>query len=147
MTGSLHSVLKDSRGVAAIEFCLTLPVLLLLTLGAYDVSRMVTQRLEYQQAVAEAAGLVLANPPQGSNYSWITGALTKATGLPVSNFTVSRETRCDGTVVTTSACANASAEVSRYFTITVRASYVPMWSHFGMNRAVNMTVTRTIRYQ
>src|SRR3546814_4004783 len=47
---SLSGTLPDRRGVAAIELAFTLPVLTFLSLGAFDVARMLSAQIDYQQA-------------------------------------------------------------------------------------------------
>src|SRR3546814_10220471 len=60
---SLSGTLPDRRGVAAIELAFTLPVLTFLSLGAFDVARMLSAQIDYPQAAAEVASLALARPP------------------------------------------------------------------------------------
>lgn len=143
---TLLCFLRREDGVAAIEFCLVLPMLLLMTVGAYDVSRLIAARMDYQQALSEAAGLAMAQPPQDTNDTLI-NAVAAAASVPATSVTVTRETRCNNVPVTTAACPNPSDERSRFFSITVRGSFRPMWTHFAIKTTVPITINRTIRYQ
>ena len=135
-------------GVAAIEFCLTLPIMLALTFGVYDVSRMIAARIDFQQAVTEGAGLAIAQPPQINTGSIVT-AVAAAAKVPANQVTVSVQLRCNDVVkpAGTQACASPNEERARYVNISVRGSFVPTWTHFAVNRTVNMRVTRSIRVQ
>src|SRR3546814_12401319 len=77
---SLSGTLPDRRGVAAIELAFTLPVLTFLSLGAFDVARMLSAQIDYQQAAAEVASLALARPPQ-SDTAYLQQAAMSASGL------------------------------------------------------------------
>src|SRR3546814_7414177 len=88
--------LPDRRGVAAIELAFTLPVLTFLSLGAFDVARMLSAQIDYQQAAAEVASLALARPPQ-SDTAYLKQAAMSASGLTEDKVTVATSLTCNGT--------------------------------------------------
>src|SRR3546814_20687167 len=88
--------LPDRRGVAAIELAFTLPVLTFLSLGAFDVARMLSAQIDYQQAAAEVASLALARPPQ-SDTAYLTQAALSASGLTEAKVAVDTSRTCTGT--------------------------------------------------
>lgn len=135
-------------GVAAIEFCLTLPIMLALTFGVYDVSRMISARLDFQQAVTEGAGLAIAQPPQITTAP-IAAAVASAAKVPLSQVAVSVRLRCNDVemAVGTLTCASPDDERARFVNISVRGSFVPTWTHFALDRTINMRVARTVRVQ
>lgn len=53
---------KDQRGVAAIEFAIIGPVLLVMTIGAVDIGRMFYTRQGLEYATEEAARYYMLNP-------------------------------------------------------------------------------------
>ena len=134
-------------GVAAIEFCLTLPILRLLTFGAFDVSRMIAARIDYQQAVTETAGLAIAQPPRSNNFDYLISAATAAAHVPAGSVAIARELRCSGAVTSAVTCPSVSDERAWYVSITISANYVPFWSHFAIRRTVPLRVSRTVRVQ
>lgn len=135
-------------GVAAIEFCLTLPIMLALTFGVYDVSRMISARLDFQQAVTEGAGLAIAQPPQITTAP-IAAAVASAAKVPLSQVAVSVRLRCNDVemAVGTLTCASPDDERARFVNISVRGAFVPTWTHFALDRTINMRVARTVRVQ
>ena len=144
----IGSLASHQDGVAAIEFCLTLPIVLALTFGVYDVSRMISARIDYQQAVSEGAGLAIAQPPQITTAP-IVAAVASAAKVPTSQVSVGVELRCNDVTMPagTTACASADDERARFVNISVRADFVPTWTHFALDRTINMRVTRTVRVQ
>ncbi len=142
--GSLFGIWRREDGVAAIEFCLTMPVLLLFTLGVYDVSQLVAKRLDYQQAVAEVTGLVIAQPPR-SDFSQYIDVAAAAAAVPRSAVSITREVRCNNVVITGIMCPSSAEERAIYITIAVSGSYVPAWTHFGIDGALPIRISRTVR--
>lgn len=137
-------VLADQRGLAVIELAMTLPVLTMLSIGAFDVSRMIATQIDYQQAAAEVASLAIARPPQ-SDTAYLKTAAAAASGLNEADITVTTKITCNG-VDSNANCASGQ-EQARYVTLTMNGQYVPVWTHFGIDDTVNLTVTRVVRYQ
>ena len=146
MTLALAVRIRDSRdGVAAIEFCLTLPVLLLMTLGVFDVSQVITRRLDYQQAAAETIGLALAQPPQATgSLAYLRSAASASAGVPLANVTVTRQVRCNNVDTMNSACALAT-DFALYVNVSITGTYTPIWGHFAVDREIAMRFDRTVR--
>ena len=64
MIRALALLVRDDRGSMAIETAFVAPVLLLLSLGGFEVSQMVAGQTELQSAAAEAAAVVRAVAPE-----------------------------------------------------------------------------------
>lgn len=145
----LRRLRSDQRGLALVEFALSLPVLTALSIGTYDASRLVIQRLELQQASTEMASLIMANPPDSSSDTdYIKTAAASASGLATSKISVAVTLQCNGTVAAsgTTKCATGE-EQARYVTLVLTGTYTPKWTAFGIGRTVSLPVTRVIRIQ
>lgn len=140
----LAARLRDDSGVAVIELGIALPVLSLLAIGTFDVSRMVAQRIDYQQALAEVATLALARPPQ-SDTAYLRSAVATAAEVDASQVNVATSLYCDG--VLSDVVCTTGQEQARYVSLTVNGGYTPLWTSFGVGGRVPMTVTRTLRIQ
>ena len=77
MSGLLHRLLRDSQGVAAIETALVAPVLILLSLGSFQISQMVARQHELSNGADEAAamgaalfGRDLSRPSEVQHRAW-----------------------------------------------------------------------------
>ena len=66
MTMFIAYLRRDARGSVAIETAIVAPVLVLLALGTFDVSQMVSRQDDLQSAAAEAEAIVQASPPKDS---------------------------------------------------------------------------------
>ena len=138
---------RDSRGLAAMELGLALPVLTALGVGAIVGTRMVAQRIDYQQAAAEVASLALARAPASTgDTAYLKSAVVAASGLSGDKVTVSMTLTCDGTLSASSTCAS-SQEQARFVSLRLAGSYTPLWTAFGVGGPVPMVVTRTVRIQ
>src|SRR3546814_14763109 len=69
--------------------------LTMLSIGAFDVSRMIATQIDYQQAAAEVASLAIARPPQ-SDTAYLKTAAASASGLDEEDITVTTKITCDG---------------------------------------------------
>ena len=55
---------RDQQGTMVIETAIVAPVLVLMALGAFQVSQLVARQLELESAATEAAAIALAAPPE-----------------------------------------------------------------------------------
>ena len=61
MTGKLKNLIRESKGIAAIEVALVLPVLLLLYFGLFEITNLVTLNRKVTYAASVVADLVAQN--------------------------------------------------------------------------------------
>lgn len=145
---SLRALRRDARATMVVEAAFVLPILCALCFGAFDVSRMVARNAELQNAMAEAAAIVLAHPPQQqADIDAIESVVEASTGLAADQVTVARRFRCgaDPALVTTQTACGGGATVSSYLQITAADTYTPQWVGFGVGGPVALSVTRTVQ--
>ena len=136
----------ETRGTMVIETAIVAPVLVMMSLGAFDASRMVARQNELQQAVAEAGQIALASKPDTqAKRDTIKSIIRTSTGLAASNVTVTNEYRCNATAtrVATNTCAGGDT-VTTYLKIVVTDTYTPVWNDFGIGSALNYSLTRMV---
>lgn len=145
---SLRALRRDACGTMVVEAAFVLPILCALCFGAFEVSRMVARNAELQSAMGEAAGIVLAHPPQEqAEIDAIESIVEASTGLAADKVTVARRFRCgaDPALVTTEAACGGGVTVSSYLQITAADTYTPQWVGFGVGAPVALSVTRTVQ--
>jgi Flp pilus assembly protein TadG len=143
----LHRLARQSRGTMAIETAIVAPVLIVMSVGGFEVSSMVARQSELQSAAAEAAAIVRAVPPEDSGQrTTIRDVLKVSTGLDNQHVTVTEIYRC-GTAtayVTTDNCTSGQAK-STYIRVILQDTYTPSWTQFGVGGPISYNVERTVQ--
>ena len=97
--GSLALIGGAGLGVGAIELALVLPMMVLLLAGMIDVSRMVANRIDAEQAAILTTEYVLASRPRDDSVGTIRNIKNVAastTGNSADNINVVFSLECDG---------------------------------------------------
>jgi len=146
---------RDRRGVAAVEFALFAPVLLVLTAGVIDFSLYVGTRIELEQALRAGAQYALKDFKDSTT---ISAAVTPATDL--SSVSVSydpaTDSYCECPDGTTNACpGNASYSACStgerpglFVTLSGSTTFDPMFADLpglSSNMSVTQQVTMRVR--
>ncbi len=144
---TIRRLIRDERGTMVIETAIVTPVLVLLSLGAYQVSMMVSKQSELDSAAAEGAAIALASPPVDSaKRTTLHDILVASTGLPSGNVTVTAAYRCNAAAsYVTSACSSGQVQAT-YVKIYMTTTYTPSWTHWGIGTPVTYRVTRYVQY-
>lgn len=143
---SLIARLRDDRqGAMVIETAIVAPVLVLMSLGAYQVSGVVARQTELQSAAAEAAAIALASPPDtAAKQTVLKNVLMASTRLPTDKVAIAMRYRC-GSAITLSTTACAAGQIqSSYVRIQLNDTYTPSWTHFGVGRPITYQVKRYV---
>ncbi len=138
---------RESDGAMVIETALVAPVLVLLSLGAFQISGVIARQTELQSAASEAAAIALASPPDTSTKrATLEQVIEASSGLPTNKVTVAEAFRCGEatTYVTSSSSCNGSPYVGVYVRIDLTDTYTPAWTQFGLGSAINFNVTRYV---
>ncbi|WP_374471228.1 TadE/TadG family type IV pilus assembly protein [Phenylobacterium sp.] len=123
-----QGLVADTRGAAAVEFALVLPVLLLLLAGLVDLSRLIALQLEVRAAAQAGADYAQR---LGWNEAGVTAAVTDATAqavlaTPAPTLTVACVSAGALVPATTSACA-AGGKPGRFVTVGAAAAFAPVF--------------------
>ena len=85
----LRAAGRARDGAVVIEFALLAPMVVLMGLGAVDVSRIVARQSQLQAAVAEAGQIVLASTPDNdTKINAIKTVIANTTGIMTGNITI-----------------------------------------------------------
>jgi Flp pilus assembly protein TadG len=133
----------------AVETALVAPVLALLALGTFDVSRMVSKQEDLQSGAGEATQIVLAAANgDGVSSDTLKGIIESSLDLGDDQVTLVPKFRCDAAptlVNSAAACTDASKPVYQYVQMTLTDSYTPLWTNFGVGHTINYSVVRTVQ--
>ena len=139
-------LLRDTRGTMLIETAIVAPVLVLMSLGAFQVSTMVARQSELQSAAAEASAIALAaTPDTDAKRATLKSIIMTSSGLPSNKVTVAAARRCgtNSTFTNGNTCGTGQ-KVSTYVRINLTDTYTPAWTSFGLGSPINYNVTRYV---
>lgn len=145
---SAPALAANLSGTMAIETAIVAPVLILLSLGAFDASRMVARQSELQSAASEATSIVLASPPESAaERDTIEQVIEASTGLAADKVTLTEVFRCgtDADFVNTADSCPSHDVTSTFIRLRITDTYTPQWTHFGIGSALNYDIQRTVQ--
>ena len=162
---SFATLLRDNKGTAAIEVAVVSPVLLMMSLGGYDLASMVSRRTALQEVTAESAAIVMAAIAENDDLATlgledngtvntnntslgtIKSAAMASSGLSASHVTISKKVKCGtGTSVQSgNTTCSSGDETSTYLEIRLNGSYTPNWTNFGIGAPVPIEVARLVQ--
>ncbi|QKG71619.1 TadE/TadG family type IV pilus assembly protein [Erythrobacter mangrovi] len=148
MIARFRTLIRDRRGSVVIETAFVLPVLATLAFGGFEVSRIVARNNELQAAAAEAATVVMANPPEDqTDRDTIEAIVEASTGLATDKITMRQRFRCNADTLLVAAAASCAtgAEISEFIEIRMQDSYTPIWTSFGIGNTINFDITRRVQ--
>lgn len=136
----------DRKGAVSLETALIAPVLLSMSVGSYEASRIVARQAELQSATAEASSVALASEPTSpTRRATLKAILQTSTGLDQDHVMVDAAYRCGSTTLyATDATGCGTNLISSYVKISLTDSYSPVWTQFGIGGAVPFNVTRYV---
>lgn len=143
----LTDLRQDREGAMIIETALVAPVLVLMSLGAFQISSIVARQTELQSAAGEAAAIALASPPDtAAKRTVLKNVVMASTGLPASKVTISVAYRCDAQTSFTFRLndCNSAQVVSSFVRIRLIDTYTPAWTNFGVGSPINYNVVNHV---
>lgn len=143
----LKTLFGEAAGAMAIETAIVAPVLVLLSLGAFQASKLVARQGELQSAMGVAAGVVLASVPDNDEKrQTLKSVIATSTGLDASQIAVSEAYRCNANDVLVDAISSCTVgdKVSSYVKVNLTYVYEPIWREFGMGSDITLNVNRSI---
>lgn len=129
-----------------IETAIVTPVLVMISIGIYDTGRMFERQMFLQSAIGEATAIALAaNSGASTDVNTVKQILVQSSGLSADHIVVEKKYRCgeDTTLLDSSDTCNTSNEISTYLSVRITDHYTPMWTDFGVGRAIDFSVNRT----
>lgn len=139
---------SDDKGTMLVETALVAPALVLLCLGAFQVSGIVARQTELESAAAEAAAIALASKPDTvEERTTIKNVIVASTGLASNQVTISAAYRCGtGSSYKTAKSSCTSGQVSSYALISLSDTYTPAWTKMGIGSPITYRVRRYVLF-
>lgn len=142
----LGHLLRDKRGAMMIETAIVAPVLIMMSMGAFQISQVVARQTELQNAAAEASAIALASPPDtATKRSVLKNIIVVSTGLAADKVTISSKFRCgSATSYVDSASTCVGTKVSEFVLIQLDDTYTPVWTQWGFSEPLQFNVDRYV---
>lgn len=142
-------LLNDSRGSMAIETAIVAPVLILMSIGTFEVARMVSRQQELQSAAGEGETIALAvsQAETATSIATVRDIIAESVGLPADKVILTRFYRCnaDETLVSDKSSCASNAVVTSYLKLELRDRYTPVWTQFGVGSTLDYDVERWVQ--
>lgn len=139
----------DSRGSMTIEMAAVAPILVLMSIGVFEVSSMVSRQQELQSAASEGETIALAAAAsdEATSLDTVKEIIETSMNLGDDQVTLTRFYRCDDSDVLVSAKTDCDSEavVTSYMKLELTDRYEPVWTQFGIGSAFNYDVERMVQ--
>jgi Flp pilus assembly protein TadG len=137
---------QDERGAMLIETAIVAPVLILLSMGAFQISQVVARQSELQGAAAEALSIAIAAPPKtAQERAILKNVIVASTGLATNQVTVTDQYRCGSATTYVNASTDCiDTKVSSYVHIRLSDTYTPAWTQWGFGSPITYNVSRYV---
>jgi Flp pilus assembly protein TadG len=142
----LDRLARDERGTMMIETAIVAPLLILMSLGSFQVSQVVARQSELQAAMAEASAITLSAPPEtAADRDILKNIIVASTGLDASKVVLSEKFRCGtNSAYVASAGECATETVSTFILIELDDTYTPAWTNWGFGEPLIFNVDRYV---
>lgn len=134
----------------AIETAIVSPVLIMMAIGAFQASSIVSRQQELQAGAADVEAIIMAaTQSEGAavQSSDIQQVVMNQLGLTSSQVTLTDMYRCGSatSLVADKTTCTAGTQVYTYVKVVLTDTYNPYWIKYGIGSPVNYTVSRTIQ--
>jgi Flp pilus assembly protein TadG len=144
---------RDRSGASAVELAIALPLLMLVLMASWDLSRGFSARLDLVEAAGRAAELATAYGSVRTDYSTlqseaVSAAAESGIGSPAAS--VDNWLECDGVRQGPSiTICPAGQAYARYVSVDVTGSYIPLFTFGGLVAGTGLPISgsATVRIQ
>lgn len=144
----LAAIRRHEQGSVVIETAIVLPVLVLMALGGFETSRIVSRESELQAAIAEGAAVVIATFPEDQDeLDTVEDIIETSTGLPDDKVHLLKKYRCnsDASLQSDVSSCPTGAVISEIIQINIWDTYEPIWTEFGVGGTVRYNIMRRVQ--
>ncbi len=149
MCNLFSRIAGDATGSMTIEMAAVAPVLVLMSIGTFEVSTMVSRQQELQSAASEGETIALAAAAseETTSIGTVEDIIETSMRLRDNQVTVTTQFRCndDATLVSSETACSEDDVVTSYLKLELSDTYTPIWTQFGIGRSFNYNVERMVQ--
>lgn len=135
-------------GSMTIETAIVAPVLVMMSIGGFEISSMIARQHELQSAASEAAAIALvAAPHTAEEMTALKNVLKTSVSLEDDGITLIKVYRCGNASRLEDdrgVCAGGET-ISAFVRIRLTESHTPVWAHLGLGDAIVYDIRRTVQ--
>lgn len=131
----MRSFGRDESGIAATEFALISPFLILLTVGMIDFGMYINENMKVENLARSAAEYVVKGGDEANITADVIGASNLLTEEELEDTTTQSEMTCECSDGSTVACNTECADGGyrrRYFSYSIERAYSPIFPYPGI---------------
>lgn len=140
---------EETTGSMTIEMAAVAPVLVLMSIGTFEVSTMVSRQHELQSAASEGETIALAAAAseQATSVETVEEIIQTSMSLRNDQITVTPQFRCndDAALVSSESACAVDAVVTSYLKLELSDTYTPVWTQFGIGGSFEYDVERMVQ--
>jgi Flp pilus assembly protein TadG len=140
----------ETDGVAAIEFGIIVPILVLMVVAATDIGMGFYRKMQVEEAAQAGAEWAIRNGFDASSISNAVSSATNAPGLSVSPTPVQFCGCANGSAITTASCGttcSGGAQAATYTTVSATMTYSTLLNYGFFPSSYNFSSQSTVRLQ
>ena len=145
----LGRIAGDATGSMTIEMAAVAPVLVLMSIGTFEISTMVSRQQELQSAASEGETIALAAAAaeETTSIATVEDIIETSMDLNDDQVTVTPQFRCndDAALVSSEAACGTDDVVTSYLKLELSDTYTPIWTQFGIGSAFTYDVDRMVQ--
>lgn len=148
MTRLFQRLTRDRSGSFAIETAFVLPILILMTIGIFEVGTMIARQHELQSAANESEIIIFAtNQGAETNIADIRNILRQSVNLTGNDIQITQSYRCnaDAALVASPTLCPDDEPMSSYINLDITDTYRPVWTYMGVGRPIRFSVQRRVQ--
>jgi Flp pilus assembly protein TadG len=137
---------RDERGAMMIETAIIAPLLILMSMGAFQISEVIARQTELQGAMAEATSIALSAPPTTADQRTVLkDVIVASTGLDAAKVTLTEKFRCGAATTYVSAADSCvGTKVAHFLLVEIDDTYTPVWTQWGFGEPLEFNVNRYV---
>lgn len=142
--------IRDEGGAVLIETAFIAPVLLIMSIGAFDVSKGVARQTELQEVAAEFAAIAMARETVGqAELEQMKDIAIASARIDEDAIDIAENVKCgtEAELYASNYECPGDAEQSRILTISIEDTYNPTWTSFGVGGPIELSVVRSVQIQ
>jgi len=148
-----HAMIGADAGQALIELALTLPLLVLLLIGAAELGRLAYYSVEVSNAARAGVAYGAQNHVTASNLAGMrTAAQNDAGNITLATTTATNSCACSSAYTATSACTttfscSGTARIIEYVQVNTTATVSPLFKYPGVSKTYTLNGRAVMRVE